>query len=64
MRAQGDVPMAPEMRHAAIFVGMLVVMGGLGTYTLQLMGTLFVRLWGSADDFGWSRRAPRASCTA
>ncbi|WP_164124530.1 EscU/YscU/HrcU family type III secretion system export apparatus switch protein, partial [Stenotrophomonas maltophilia] len=32
-RAKGDVPMAPEMRHAAIFVGMLVVMGGLGTYT-------------------------------
>lgn len=50
-REKGDVPMAPEMKHAAIFIGMLVVMGGLGTYTLQLMGTLFVRLWGSADDF-------------
>jgi flagellar biosynthetic protein FlhB len=50
-REKGDVPMAPEMKHAAIFIGMLIVMGGLGTYTLQLMATLFVRLWGSADDF-------------
>ena len=50
-RAKGDVPMAPEMKHAAIFIAMLVVMGGLGSYTLELMGNLFVRLWGSADDF-------------
>ncbi|MEP9359797.1 flagellar biosynthesis protein FlhB [Sphingomonas sp. KR3-1] len=50
-REKGDVPMAPEMKHAAIFIGMLIVMGGLGTYTLQLMGALFVRLWGCADDF-------------
>ncbi|MBB4098882.1 flagellar biosynthesis protein FlhB [Sphingomonas kyeonggiensis] len=50
-REKGDVPMAPEMKHAAMFIGMLVVMGGMGVYTLQLMGTLFVRLWGSADDF-------------
>lgn len=50
-RKKGDVPMAPEMRHAAMFVAMLVVMGGMGTYTLQLMGGVFVRLWGSAEDF-------------
>ncbi|MBC9032549.1 flagellar biosynthesis protein FlhB [Sphingomonas sp. JC676] len=50
-RAKGDVPMAPEMRHAAMFVAMLVVMGGLGAYTVSRMGSLFVRLWGSADDF-------------
>ncbi|WP_404337442.1 flagellar biosynthesis protein FlhB [Sphingomonas sp. MMS12-HWE2-04] len=50
-REKGDVPMAPEMRHAAMFVAMLVVMGGLGTYTIQLMGNLFVRLWGGAEDF-------------
>jgi flagellar biosynthetic protein FlhB len=30
---------------------MLVVMGGLGAYTMAQMSTLFVRLWGSADDF-------------
>jgi flagellar biosynthetic protein FlhB len=50
-RAKGDVPMAPEMRHAAMFVAMLVVMGGMGAYTIQRMGNLFVRLWGGADDF-------------
>lgn len=50
-RKRGDVPMAPETRHAAMFVAMLVVMGGMGVYTIRLMGNLFVRLWGSADDF-------------
>jgi len=50
-RHKGDVPMAPEMRHAAMFVAMIVVMGGLGAYTMARMSALFVRLWGSADDF-------------
>ncbi|OAN66635.1 flagellar biosynthesis protein FlhB [Sphingomonas sp. TDK1] len=50
-RKRGDVPMAPEMRHAAMFVAALVVMGGLGTYTIQQFTMLFVRLWGGADDF-------------
>ncbi|TGX54211.1 flagellar biosynthesis protein FlhB [Sphingomonas gei] len=50
-RLRGEVPMAPEMKHAAMFVAALVVMGGLGTYTMQMMASLFVRLWGSADDF-------------
>lgn len=50
-RQKGEVPMAPEMRHAAMFVAILVVMGGLGTYTLQRLGTMFIRLWGDADGF-------------
>jgi flagellar biosynthetic protein FlhB len=50
-RKKGDVPMAPEMRHATMFVAMLVVMGGMGAYTLQLMGGVFVRIWGRAEDF-------------
>ena len=50
-RQRGEVPMAPEMKHAAMFVAALVVMGGLGAYTMQRMGSLFVRLWGSAEDF-------------
>jgi flagellar biosynthesis protein FlhB len=50
-RKRGEVPMAPEMRHAAMFTAAIVVMGGLGTYTIQQCGNLFVRLWGSADDF-------------
>lgn len=50
-RKRGDVPMAPEMRHAAMFVAALVVMGGLGTMTMQAMGAMFIRLWGGAEDF-------------
>lgn len=50
-RERGEVPMAPEMKHAAMFVAALVVMGGLGTYTMQAMGSLFIRLWSSAEDF-------------
>lgn len=50
-RQKGDVPMAPETRHAAMFVAMLVVTAGLGAHTLQSFGGLFVRLWGDAEDF-------------
>jgi flagellar biosynthesis protein FlhB len=50
-RKRGEVPMAPEMRHAAMFVAALVVMGGLGVMTMQSMGAMFVRLWGGAEDF-------------
>jgi flagellar biosynthetic protein FlhB len=62
-RAKGDVPSAPEMRHAAMFVAALVVMGGLGTYTVQRMGTLFIRLWGSADDFRMTPDGSQAFAT-
>jgi flagellar biosynthetic protein FlhB len=50
-REKGEVPIAPEMRHATMFVGMMVVTGGMGAWTLARMGTLFVRLWGSAEDY-------------
>lgn len=49
-RKKGDVPMAPEMRHAAMFVAALLVMGGLGVQAMRSIGTILVRLWGSADD--------------
>ncbi|SNT18538.1 flagellar biosynthetic protein FlhB [Sphingomonas laterariae] len=50
-RAKGDVFSAPEMRHAAMFIAVIVVAGGLGAWTLARLGTMFVRLWGNADDF-------------
>ncbi|WP_298675609.1 flagellar biosynthesis protein FlhB [uncultured Sphingomonas sp.] len=50
-RRKGDVPIAPEVRHAAMFAAMLVVIGGAGAQMMHAMGALFVRLWGSADDF-------------
>lgn len=50
-RKKGDVASAPEVRHAVMFVAALVVLGGLGTYTLQSIGAMCIRLWGNADDY-------------
>lgn len=50
-RKKGDVASSPEMRHATMFVAAIVVAGGLGSWTLSRLSTMFVRLWGSADDF-------------
>ncbi|ARS28991.1 flagellar biosynthesis protein FlhB [Sphingomonas sp. KC8] len=50
-RAKGDVASAPEMRHAAMFLGLIIVAGGLGAWSLSRLGAMFVRLWGGADDF-------------
>lgn len=50
-REKGDVPSAPEMRHAAIFAAALVVTGGMGVWSFAKLGHMLVRLWGDADDF-------------
>lgn len=50
-RAKGDMPSSPEMKHAAMFAAAIVVVGGMGTYTVQQLGVIFVRLWGGADDY-------------
>ncbi|MBB5685220.1 flagellar biosynthesis protein FlhB [Sphingobium boeckii] len=50
-RARGEVANAPEVRHATMFAGMIVVAGGLGTWTIDSLSTMFVRLWGNADDY-------------
>ena len=50
-RKKGDVASAPEMRHAAIFAGALVVTGGLGAWAFARLGHMLVRLWGRAEDF-------------
>lgn len=50
-RQKGDVPFSPEMRHAVMFVAALLVTGGMGAWTLGRLHSLFVRMWGSADDF-------------
>lgn len=49
-RAKGDVPMAPEMRHAIMFVAAIIVVGGMGAMTLARATPLLLRLWGRADD--------------
>jgi flagellar biosynthetic protein FlhB len=50
-RRKGDVPGAPEMRHAAGFAAMLVVMGGMGVHAFARLAHMLVMLWGNADDF-------------
>lgn len=50
-RAKGEVASAPEMRHAAMFVAMIIVMGGLGSATIAGLSTMLVRLWGNAAAF-------------
>lgn len=49
-REKGDVPMAPEMRHAIMFGAAIIVAGGLGAMTLARATPLLLRLWGRADD--------------
>jgi flagellar biosynthetic protein FlhB len=48
---RGEVAMSPEMRHATMMVGAVVVTGGMGAWTISRLGTMLTRLWGDADDF-------------
>ncbi|WP_395328340.1 flagellar biosynthesis protein FlhB [Novosphingobium sp. BL-8H] len=50
-RKRGEVPTSPEMRHAAMLLGGLIVTGGLGASAFAALSTMLVRLWGNADDF-------------
>ena len=50
-REKGDIAMAPEMRHAAIFAAALLVTGGLGVTAFAQLSGMLVRMWGRADDF-------------
>lgn len=50
-REKGDVPMAPEMRHAIMFAAAMIVAGGIGAMTLASAAPLLVRLWGRAEEF-------------
>lgn len=50
-RAKGDIPMAPEMRHAIMFVAATIVVGSLGASTMAGMTPLLAGLWSRADDF-------------
>ncbi|HSX55614.1 MAG TPA: flagellar biosynthesis protein FlhB [Sphingomonas sp.] len=50
-RKKGEVALAPEMRHATMMIGAVVVIGWVGLSALSGVGRLVTRLWGSADDF-------------
>jgi flagellar biosynthetic protein FlhB len=49
-REKGNLPAAPEMRHAAIFAAALVVAGGLGVWTFARIGRRLLGFWGAAED--------------
>lgn len=49
-REKGDVAGAPEMRHASMFVAAILVLGSMGAWAVSSLLTVFVKLWGDADD--------------
>ncbi len=49
-RRKGDVPSAPEMRHAVAFAGLLVAIGATGVHAFGRLGVMLTTLWGNADD--------------
>lgn len=49
-RLRGDVPSAPEMRHAAMFVAMLVIVAGLGAGAAERLASVSAGLWAGAGD--------------
>jgi flagellar biosynthetic protein FlhB len=49
-KQRGEVMMSPEVRHAVMFVGMLIALGSMGLWTLNRLAALLVALWGGAGD--------------
>ncbi|MCB2014761.1 MAG: flagellar biosynthesis protein FlhB [Sphingobium sp.] len=49
-RKKGDVPSAPEMRHAAMFGGMLIIVVVLGGYAARELASLAGSLWGHSGE--------------
>lgn len=49
-RGRGEVPVAAEMRHAVMFLGILGVLGAMGLSALAALGRLATRLWGGAEE--------------
>jgi flagellar biosynthetic protein FlhB len=50
-RKRGEVAMAPEVRHATMMAGALIVTGWVGISAIRHLGMMMTRLWGSAEDY-------------
>ena len=50
-RRRGDTPTAPEIRHAAAFAAMLVILGAIGIHAFSRVADLAAEIWGRADEF-------------
>jgi len=48
---KGQVATSPEVRHAVMFVAAMILLGGMGAWTLARLNAMLVRLWGNADDY-------------
>ena len=59
-RKKGDVASAPEVRHAMMFLAMVLACGVLGTSAVSGLGRMFVRLWGGADGFSMEPQGMQA----
>ncbi len=47
-RKRGEVAMSPEVRHATMMTGALIVTGWVGISAIRHLGMMMTRLWGSA----------------
>lgn len=47
-RDKGDLPTAPEMRHAVMFVAAILIVGVLGTHMARALAALAAGLWSDA----------------
>lgn len=47
---KGDTASAPEVKHGAILVAVLIVTGGLGADMATRLSRMFGHIWGRADD--------------
>src|SRR3569623_744158 len=50
-RARGEVAVSSEMRHAVMFLAMLIVLGGMGVWAFSRLSALLVSLLGGAADY-------------
>ena len=48
-RKRGEVAVSQEMRHLTMFAAAVVVVGGLGSFSVSRLLDLFAGLWGRAD---------------
>ena len=49
-RQRGDIAVSPEVRHAVMFVAMLIAIGSMGVWTLNSLARLVAALLGGAGD--------------
>lgn len=49
-REKGDVAVSQEMRHAVMFLAMILACGSLGVSAFASIGRICGRLWGGAED--------------